>query len=105
MQGFYTKITKSVAAEMKHFHGCEWLQRMEDTFHCFFRNSKSYTIICFLGCLLTLNLTHESPRFTKTSVWWNVTRQFPLIMVWGGQATPERTLSLDHYKGWDLYIE
>lgn len=91
MQGFYKKITVRVwqLTEMKHFHGGEWLQRREDTLHCFLRNSTSYTITCFLGCLLTLNLTHESPRFTKC-----VSSVSPL------SATPERTLSLDHYKGW-----
>ena len=55
----------------------------------FFRNSMPSTIICFSGHLLTLDLTHESPCFSKC-----ILSTSPPSMVWDGQAVSERTCPL-----------
>lgn len=59
MCGFY-KVTVRVwwLNKMKHLCGGEWPKNGRQ-FPLFFRNSNFYTIFSFLGCLLTVNLTHE----------------------------------------------
>lgn len=70
-------------SEMKHFHGCECLQRMEDTFHCFFvfcfRNSIFHHYL-FLRVLVNIKFNtwvstfHQVCFFSFPSSWCGVDR-------------------------------